>query len=85
MSIKHTFKIHSHVLPLDLPGGEILSERSPNGAAAPISNQTLVATGARAGEPNASAVKHDLAELVWKFFEAEIRESMVEVQEAIQA
>jgi hypothetical protein len=27
----------------------------------------------------------DLAQLVWKYFEKEIRETMVEVQEAIQA
>ena len=85
MSINHSSRIHTQPSPLDLPGGENFSERSSNGAAAPVSDQTKVANGSRDGEQNTSAVSHDLAELVWRYFENEIREILIEVQEVIGA
>ena len=81
MSINHSSKIDSHLSPLDLPRDENFLERSSSGAAATVSDQPVVATGARDGEQNTSAVNHDLAELVWKYFENEIREALQEVQE----
>ena len=83
MSINHRSRIQSHLSPLDLPGGKNFPERNSNGAAAPVSDETVVAKGAR--EQNTSALNHDLAELVWKFFENEIREILIEVQEVIGA
>lgn len=85
MSINHSSRIHSPLSPLDLSGGEVFSERSSNGAAAHLSDQTVVATGARDGEQNTSAVNHDLAQLVWRHFENEIREILIEVQEVTGA
>ena len=83
MSINHRSRIQSHLSPLDLPGGENFPERNSNGAAAPVSDETVVAKGAR--EQNTSALNHDLAELVWKFFAEELREILIEVQEVIGA
>ena len=37
------------------------------------------------GEVISAAEPQDLAQLVWKYFENEIRETMIEVQQAIQA
>ena len=82
MSTNRFSKIHSNLPPLDLPGGENSSERSLNDAAPPVADQTMAATGARNGEQNTDAVNHDLAELVWRYFENEIREALNEVQEA---
>jgi len=83
VSINHGSRFHSPLSPLDLPGGEVISEHSSNRAAAPPSDHTVVATGACDGDQNTSAVTHDLAELVWKHFENEIRESLLEVQDAL--
>ena len=80
MSTNRFSKIHSNQPPLDLSGGEIFSERSSN-AAARVTDQNMVTASARDGEQNTCAVNHDLAELVWRFFENEIREALREVQE----
>ena len=85
MSINHSSRIHSRLPPLDLTGGEISLERSSNGAAAPVSEQTVVVTGVRNGEQNTPGVNHNLAELVWRYFENEIREALQEVQDEINS
>jgi hypothetical protein len=85
VSVNHNSGIHSHLSPLDLPGDESFSELSSNGADAPVSDQGVVATGARVGEQNTGAANHDLAELVWKYFDNEIREALQEVQDNFQA
>ena len=81
MSTNRFSKIHSNQPPLDLPGGEIFSERSSNGAAARVTDQNMVTASARDGEQNTGGANHDLAELVWRYFENEIREALNEIQE----
>ena len=81
MSTNRFSKIHSNLAPLDSRGGEIFSKRSSNGTAAAVADETTVATGARDGEQNTGGVNHDLAELVWRYFENEIREALNEIQE----
>ena len=85
MSSNHSSRIDSHLPPLDLPGGDVFPERSSNGTAAAVSDRNEVTTGARDGEQNTTAVNQDLAKLVWRHFENEIREILIEVQEVIGA
>jgi hypothetical protein len=83
VSNKHSSRIQSHLSPLDSRGDENFTQRSSNGAAAHVFDQTMVETSARDGDQHTGAVNHDLSELVWKYFENEIREALREVQDEI--
>ena len=83
VSTNHTFKIHSDLPTADLPAGDIISDPAIKADARNDPDPGMSAPGAPVGGRNAGAVNHGLVEVVWRYFEKEIREAVMEVQAEI--